>query len=191
MLLPMYFVLALKKPLISAPKSEAHQPVVNLPTEQAHGPNQAPGKVSLAVDRSALHRKTPWGLSCESKVVAKRKTTISAGYRLRWILSLALRVLVVGSLPISEPFDQIWVRSFNNKFLLWTEEGNWSQDSSLGLLTRQGCSTCQKVVVLLVASCTQTLMSRAITAQCLPVSVSTSLEGGVEKIEDLWELHWK
>ncbi|KFO73765.1 Protein CASC4, partial [Cuculus canorus] len=34
---------ALKKPLISAPKSEAHQPVVNLPTEQSRAPNLAPG----------------------------------------------------------------------------------------------------------------------------------------------------
>ncbi|NWH82033.1 CASC4 protein, partial [Piaya cayana] len=34
---------ALKKPLISAPQSEAHQPVVNLPTEQPHAPNLAPG----------------------------------------------------------------------------------------------------------------------------------------------------
>uniref|UniRef100_A0A8C8AAZ8 Protein GOLM2 n=1 Tax=Otus sunia TaxID=257818 RepID=A0A8C8AAZ8_9STRI len=34
---------ALKKPLISAPKSEGHQPVVNLPTEQPHAPNLAPG----------------------------------------------------------------------------------------------------------------------------------------------------
>ncbi|NWR79135.1 CASC4 protein, partial [Centropus unirufus] len=33
---------ALKKPLISAPRSEAHQPVVNLPTEQPHAPNLAP-----------------------------------------------------------------------------------------------------------------------------------------------------
>ncbi|KAM9638071.1 protein GOLM2 isoform 2-T2 [Morphnus guianensis] len=34
---------ALKKPLISAPKSEGHQPVINLPTEQPHAPNLAPG----------------------------------------------------------------------------------------------------------------------------------------------------
>ncbi|XP_051484855.1 protein GOLM2 isoform X2 [Apus apus] len=34
---------ALKKPLISAPKSEAHHPVVHLPTEQPHAPNLAPG----------------------------------------------------------------------------------------------------------------------------------------------------
>ncbi|NXF00988.1 CASC4 protein, partial [Smithornis capensis] len=34
---------ALKKPLISAPKSEGHQPVVSLPTEQPHAPNLAPG----------------------------------------------------------------------------------------------------------------------------------------------------
>ncbi|XP_069722764.1 protein GOLM2 isoform X2 [Phaenicophaeus curvirostris] len=34
---------ALKKPLISASKSEARQPVVNLPTEQPHAPNLAPG----------------------------------------------------------------------------------------------------------------------------------------------------
>ncbi|NXA05051.1 CASC4 protein, partial [Sapayoa aenigma] len=34
---------ALKKPLISAPKSEGHQPVMNLPTEQPHAPNLAPG----------------------------------------------------------------------------------------------------------------------------------------------------
>uniref|UniRef100_A0A6G1RVJ0 Cancer susceptibility 4 n=1 Tax=Hypotaenidia okinawae TaxID=2861861 RepID=A0A6G1RVJ0_9GRUI len=32
---------ALKKPLISA-KSEGHQPVINLPTEQPHAPNLAP-----------------------------------------------------------------------------------------------------------------------------------------------------
>lgn len=44
MLLFVYFVLALKKPLISAPKSEGHQPVINLPTEQPHAPNLAPGK---------------------------------------------------------------------------------------------------------------------------------------------------
>ncbi|XP_075288265.1 protein GOLM2 isoform X2 [Opisthocomus hoazin] len=34
---------ALKRPHISAPKSEGHQPVVNLPTEQPHAPNLAPG----------------------------------------------------------------------------------------------------------------------------------------------------
>ncbi|XP_010141845.1 PREDICTED: protein CASC4, partial [Buceros rhinoceros silvestris] len=34
---------ALKKPLISAPKSEGHQPAGNLPTEQPHAPNLAPG----------------------------------------------------------------------------------------------------------------------------------------------------
>ncbi|KAM6308434.1 protein GOLM2 isoform 1-T1 [Aegotheles albertisi] len=34
---------ALKKPLISAPKSEGHQPVVSLPTEQPHAPNLPPG----------------------------------------------------------------------------------------------------------------------------------------------------
>ena len=45
MLLSVYFVLALKKPLISAPKSEGHQPVVNLPTEQPHAPNLAPGNI--------------------------------------------------------------------------------------------------------------------------------------------------
>ncbi|XP_010145107.1 PREDICTED: protein CASC4, partial [Eurypyga helias] len=33
---------ALKKPLISAPRSEGHQPVLNLPTEQPHAPNLAP-----------------------------------------------------------------------------------------------------------------------------------------------------
>ncbi|KAM6409785.1 protein GOLM2 isoform 2-T2 [Rhynochetos jubatus] len=33
---------ALKKPLISAPKSEGHQLVLNLPTEQPHAPNLAP-----------------------------------------------------------------------------------------------------------------------------------------------------
>uniref|UniRef100_U3IJL7 Protein GOLM2 n=1 Tax=Anas platyrhynchos platyrhynchos TaxID=8840 RepID=U3IJL7_ANAPP len=34
---------ALKKPLISAPRSDGHQPVINLPTEQPHAPNLAPG----------------------------------------------------------------------------------------------------------------------------------------------------
>lgn len=34
---------ALKKPLISAPKNEGHQPVINLPTEQPHVANLAPG----------------------------------------------------------------------------------------------------------------------------------------------------
>ncbi|NWI49053.1 CASC4 protein, partial [Calyptomena viridis] len=34
---------ALKKPLISAPKNEGHQPVVNPPTEQPHAPNLPPG----------------------------------------------------------------------------------------------------------------------------------------------------
>ncbi|NWH59001.1 CASC4 protein, partial [Geococcyx californianus] len=34
---------ALKKPLISAPKIDARQPVVNLPTEQPQAPNLAPG----------------------------------------------------------------------------------------------------------------------------------------------------
>lgn len=47
MFLSMYFVLALKKPLISAPKSEGHQPVINLPTEQPHAPNLAPGKILI------------------------------------------------------------------------------------------------------------------------------------------------
>ncbi|NXW29992.1 CASC4 protein, partial [Phaetusa simplex] len=48
---------ALKKPLISAPKSEVHQPVINLPTEQPHAPNLAPGKFLLACDKSTLCRK--------------------------------------------------------------------------------------------------------------------------------------
>lgn len=48
MLLSMYFILALKKPLISAPKSEGHQAVINLPTEQPHVANLAPGKVIIS-----------------------------------------------------------------------------------------------------------------------------------------------
>ncbi|XP_072201412.1 protein GOLM2 isoform X3 [Excalfactoria chinensis] len=34
---------AIKKPRISAPRSDNHQPVVNLPSEQPHAPNLAPG----------------------------------------------------------------------------------------------------------------------------------------------------
>ncbi|XP_030312641.1 protein CASC4 isoform X3 [Calypte anna] len=34
---------ALKRPLISASKNEGHQPAANLPTEQPHAPNLAPG----------------------------------------------------------------------------------------------------------------------------------------------------
>ncbi|NXL88013.1 CASC4 protein, partial [Alectura lathami] len=34
---------AIKKPLISAPRSDGLQPVINLPTEQPHAPNLAPG----------------------------------------------------------------------------------------------------------------------------------------------------
>ena len=45
MLLSGCFFVALKRPHISAPKSEGHQPVVNLPTEQPHAPNLAPGKI--------------------------------------------------------------------------------------------------------------------------------------------------
>lgn len=48
MLLSLCFILALKKPIISAPKSEGHQSVVNLPTEQPHAPNLAPGKVPVS-----------------------------------------------------------------------------------------------------------------------------------------------
>lgn len=48
-LLSVCFILALKKPLISAPKSEDHQPVINLPTEQPHAPNLAPGKILITV----------------------------------------------------------------------------------------------------------------------------------------------
>lgn len=45
-LLSMHFVLAIKKPLISAPRSDNHhQADVNLPTEQPHAPNLAPGKI--------------------------------------------------------------------------------------------------------------------------------------------------
>lgn len=43
-----FFFLALKKPLISAPKSEGHQSVMNLPTEQPHAPNLAPGKIPVS-----------------------------------------------------------------------------------------------------------------------------------------------
>ncbi|XP_064013853.1 protein GOLM2 isoform X3 [Pogoniulus pusillus] len=50
---------ALKKPLISAPKSEAHQPVINLPTEQAHGPNQAPGLHSDADGNADVAKQIP------------------------------------------------------------------------------------------------------------------------------------
>lgn len=45
---PVVFFLALKKPLISAPKSEGHQSVMNLPTEQPHAPNLAPGKIPVS-----------------------------------------------------------------------------------------------------------------------------------------------
>lgn len=44
----MCFILALKKPLISAPRSDGHQPVINLPTEQPHAPNLAPGKILIS-----------------------------------------------------------------------------------------------------------------------------------------------
>lgn len=47
-LLSMCFILALKKPLISAPRSDGHQPVINLPTEQPHAPNLAPGKILIS-----------------------------------------------------------------------------------------------------------------------------------------------
>lgn len=39
------FVLAIKKPLISAPRSDNHQSVLHPPTEQPHAPNLAPGKM--------------------------------------------------------------------------------------------------------------------------------------------------
>ncbi|KAL9838001.1 LOW QUALITY PROTEIN: protein GOLM2 [Geothlypis trichas] len=50
---------ALKRPLVSAPKSEAHQPVINLPTEQPHAPNLAPGLPSDSDGNADIAKQIP------------------------------------------------------------------------------------------------------------------------------------
>nr|XP_054497913.1 protein GOLM2 isoform X1 [Agelaius phoeniceus] len=50
---------ALKRPLISAPKSEAHQSVSNLPTEQPHAPNLAPGLPSDSDGNADIAKQIP------------------------------------------------------------------------------------------------------------------------------------
>ncbi|NXM76834.1 CASC4 protein, partial [Serilophus lunatus] len=50
---------ALKKPLISAPKSEGHQPVLSLPTEQPHAANLAPGVPSDTGGKADLAKQLP------------------------------------------------------------------------------------------------------------------------------------
>ncbi|OPJ70272.1 protein GOLM2 isoform X1 [Patagioenas fasciata] len=50
---------ALKKPLISASKSEGHQPVINLPTEQPHAPNLAPGFHSESDGNTDIVKQIP------------------------------------------------------------------------------------------------------------------------------------
>ncbi|XP_008938583.1 PREDICTED: protein CASC4 [Merops nubicus] len=50
---------ALKKPLISAPKSEGHEPVVNLLTEQPHAPNLAPGVPSDTEENADVAKQIP------------------------------------------------------------------------------------------------------------------------------------
>ncbi|KFO53448.1 Protein CASC4, partial [Corvus brachyrhynchos] len=50
---------ALKKPLISAPKSEGHQSVMNLPTEQPHAPNLAPGLPSDSDGNADIAKQIP------------------------------------------------------------------------------------------------------------------------------------
>ncbi|NXU83899.1 CASC4 protein, partial [Xiphorhynchus elegans] len=43
----------------TAPKSEAHQPVVNLPTEQPHAPNLAPGLPSDSDGNADIAKQIP------------------------------------------------------------------------------------------------------------------------------------
>ncbi|NXI39256.1 CASC4 protein, partial [Galbula dea] len=50
---------ALKKPLISAAKSEGHQPVRNLPTEQPQAPNLAPGLHAERAGNADLAKQLP------------------------------------------------------------------------------------------------------------------------------------
>ncbi|KAJ7403429.1 Protein CASC4 [Pitangus sulphuratus] len=68
---------ALKKPLISAPKSEGHPPVVNLPTEQPHAPNLAPGLPSDSDGNANAAKQIPPNplqhLNFEEKVEAQKE----------------------------------------------------------------------------------------------------------------------
>ncbi|XP_027758261.1 protein CASC4 isoform X2 [Empidonax traillii] len=71
---------ALKKPLISAPKSEGHPPVLNLPTEQPHAPNLAPGLPSDSDGNANAAKQIPPNplqhLSFEEKVEAQKEHKI-------------------------------------------------------------------------------------------------------------------
>ncbi|XP_050165507.1 protein GOLM2 isoform X2 [Myiozetetes cayanensis] len=71
---------ALKKPLISAPKNEGHPPVMNLPTEQPHAPNLAPGLPSDSDGNANAAKQIPPNplqhLTFEEKVEAQKEHKI-------------------------------------------------------------------------------------------------------------------
>lgn len=73
---------ALKKPLISAPKSEGHQSVINLPTEQPHAPNLAPGLPSDSEGNADIAKQIPPNslqhLNFEENVEAQKEHKIEA-----------------------------------------------------------------------------------------------------------------